>query len=266
MMVWKFVQVKARMPKMKSPILVEGLPGIGNVGKVAADFIIDEIKATKILEIFSYDLPNSVFVNEKNLVELPVIEIYYKKLNGKGHDLLILTGDVQPTFESSCYEFCEAVLDKFQEMDGAEIITLGGIGLSQIPKKPLVYCTGNDQKIIDRYRKGTKINNELYGVVGPIVGVSGLLLGMSAKRNIPAISLLAETLGHPAYLGIGGAKEIIKLLDKKLRLKINLKKLEKEIDELEEELGRVMESSSGATKSSKLKKLQSLNKETSYIG
>lgn len=267
MMAWEFIPMKKRMPKIKSPILIEGLPGLGNVGKVAADFMIDELKAKKIFEIFSHDLPNSVFVNEKNLVELPVIEVYYKKMQG-AHDLLILTGDVQPTYEVSCYEFSELVLDKFEELGGFEIVTLGGIGLSQIPKKPAVYCTGNYPEIIAKYKRGTKLNDKLYGIVGPIVGVSGLLLGLGAKREIPAISLLAETLGHPAYLGITGAREIIKKLDKKLKLRINIKKLEKEVDELEEELAKVLESSSGAlpSKSSKLKRLQSLSKETNYIG
>ena len=80
-MTWELIPTLARMPKLNKPILIEGLPGIGNVGKVAADFIIDEIKAKKIFELFSYDMPNSVFVNEKNLVELPVIEIYYKTDN-----------------------------------------------------------------------------------------------------------------------------------------------------------------------------------------
>ncbi|MFQ5474452.1 MAG: PAC2 family protein [Candidatus Nanoarchaeia archaeon] len=264
-MTWKFIPRAARMPTIRSPVLVEGLPGIGNVGKVAVDFIIDEIKAKKIFEIFSHDLPNSVFVNENNLVELPVIEIYYKKINGK-HDVLLLTGDVQPTFESSCYDFCGALLDKFEELNGSEIITLGGIGLSEIPKKPSVYCTGNNQKMIARYKRGTKINDELYGVVGPIVGVSGLLIGLASRREIPAVALLAETLGHPAYLGIKGARELVKVLNKKAGLKINIKKLEKEIDELEEELGSVVEQSISTKKSSKLKRLRLLNKETSYIG
>ena len=30
--------------KLKNPILVEGLPGIGNVGKLAVDFMIDDLK------------------------------------------------------------------------------------------------------------------------------------------------------------------------------------------------------------------------------
>ena len=66
-----------------------------------------------------------------------------------------------------------------------EIITLGGIGLAEIPKKPKVYCTGNSKKIVDAY-KSDLVSNNLYGVVGPIVGVSGLLLGLASKRKIDA--------------------------------------------------------------------------------
>ncbi|MFH0798453.1 MAG: PAC2 family protein, partial [Candidatus Woesearchaeota archaeon] len=66
--------------KVSKPVLIEGLPGIGNVGKVAADFIIDSLKAKKVLEIHSYHFPHSVFINEKNLIELPIIELYHKKI------------------------------------------------------------------------------------------------------------------------------------------------------------------------------------------
>ena len=90
-MSWKIK--KLTKVKISNPILIEGLPGMGNVGKIAIDFIIESLKATKILEIYSYSYP-SVFVNEDNLVELPVIEVYHKKINNKS--LLFLAGDIQP--------------------------------------------------------------------------------------------------------------------------------------------------------------------------
>ena len=93
--------------KIKNPVIFEGLPGIGNVGKIAADFIMEEIKAKKIYEIFSYSFPHSVFVNEDNLVDLPSISIYHKKI--KNQDILILSGDIQPTEEEACYTFCEKI-------------------------------------------------------------------------------------------------------------------------------------------------------------
>jgi len=263
----EFIQTEKRLPKLNDPILIEGLPGIGNVGKIVADFLIDELKAKKIFEIYSYSLPNSVFVNDENLVEMPTIEIYYKQFNKNGKsDLLILTGDVQPTDEESSYEFTEEILNLFEKFNGKEIITMGGIGLQEISKKPLVYCTGNSKEIVTKYMKGTNLNNKLYGVVGPIIGVTGLLLGLGSRRGINAIALLAETIAHPMYLGIKGAKETVKVLDKKLDLKLNLKKLEADIKDIEKEMLKTTKELQDLQKNSAIKKVNSKYGEQSYIG
>ena len=260
---WK-VQQFGKAPKLSKTIFIEGLPGIGNVGKVAVDFLIDELKAKKLYEITSYTFPHSVFVNEDNLVELPIVEIFYKQLPNAG--LLLLGGDVQPVDEISSYEFSDKILGIVQKYKGKEVITLGGIGLAEIPKKPKVYCTGNTKKIIDRY-KDDMISNNLYGVVGPIVGVSGLLLGLAARKNIEAISFLAETYGHPMYLGIKGAKEILKVLNKKLGLNIDINKLDKEIKDIESQILKKTEQLNEVTKSIALKKLQKkFGKDVDYIG
>ncbi len=257
---WAVTQVGKKLPEINNPVLVEGLPGIGNVGKVAADFIVEEVKAQKIYDLFSHSLPHSVFVNEDNLVELPSISIYH--LKGK-QDILFLVGDVQPIDEVSSYGFSEAVLDVFQKFRGTEIITLGGIGLPYIPKKPKVYCTGNSKELIRKYSSGTNVDASLYGIVGPIIGVSGLLLGLSKKRNIPACTLLAETYAKPMYLGIRGAREIVRVLTKKLSLKINLQSLDKEVAAIESEITK----SNDPRLSAALRKLQGkMGKDTSYIG
>ena len=261
---WKIEQF-GNFPKLKNPVFIEGLPGIGNVGKVAVDFLIDEMKATKLYEITSYTFPHSVFVNEDNLVELPIVEIFYKRLGGK-NDLLLLGGDVQPIDEISSYEFSEKMLDIVEKFNGKEIITLGGVGLAEIPKKPKVYCTANSKKIIQKYRSDL-VTNKLYGVVGPIVGVSGLLLGLASKRNIEAISFLAETYGHPMYLGIKGAKEILRVLDHHLKLKLDINKLDKEIKGIEAEILKKTDQFNEVTKQMALKKLgKRFGKDVDYIG
>lgn len=260
---WNITQ-SGKLPKLRNAILIEGLPGIGNVGKVAVDFLIDELKAKKIYEITSYTFPHSVFVNEDNLVELPIVEVFYKQF--KKNDLLLLGGDVQPIDEISSYEFSDKILDLAQKFDTKEIITLGGIGLADIPKKPKVYCTANSKKIIERY-KSELVSNNLYGIVGPIVGISGLLLGLSSKRNIEAISFLAETYGHPMYLGIKGAKEILRVLNKKLELNIDVNKLDREIKDIESEIMKKTEQLSEVTKQIALKKFQKrFGKDIDYIG
>ena len=206
---WKLIQTAPRIPVLNNPILVEGLPGIGNVGKVAVDFMIEAVGAVQLYRLHSYSFPHSVFVNDRNLIELPTIEIYAKQRKGKP-DLLFLVGDIQPIDEESSYEFCDFILD---------------------------FCARVKVKeIVKRYRKGTKLQEKLHGVVGPIVGVTGLLVGMAAERKIDAICLLAETYGHPMYLGVKGSQEILRVLEKQLEIKLNLKALDREIAEVEAEL------------------------------
>jgi uncharacterized protein len=255
----------AEKVKVKSPVLVEGLPGIGNVGKIAVDFIIELVKAKKICSFYSNSLPPSVFVNEDNLVELPLIDIYYKK--GKFHDILFLTGDIQPITEESCYSFSEKVLDVFQDLGGSDIVTLGGIGLKQNPKEPRLFCTGNSKDAVDRFVKDTKVSRNIHGIVGPIVGVSGVLVGLASRRKIPAVVLLAETYGHPLYLGTDSAREIMKVLRHKLQLDVSVQDFDREVKVLEDELNKKSQELQAIQNQLNLAKVKTgFGKDVNYIG
>lgn len=215
---------KVANAKFKNPVLIEGLPGVGNVGKIAVDFLIEKLSAQKIFECSSYDMPHCVFVNEENMMELPLIEVYHTKVGGRS--VLFLAGDIEPISEKSCYEFCHTLLDKLNQVKDLEIVTLGGIALPSIPESPKVYCTGNSKKIMQKYAATT--DTRIHGVVGPIIGVSGVLPALAGKRNIPSVALLAETFGHPHYMGIKGAKEILKVLQKELKTKIDINELQED--------------------------------------
>jgi uncharacterized protein (TIGR00162 family) len=263
---WR-VEWHGKRPKLRTPVLVEGLPGIGNVAKLAADFMSEELGAKKIATFISYAMPHSVFVNEKNLVELPSIELYYKHMKNSKHDILILVGDVQPLDEESCYAFSEKVLEVFEELGGRHLVTLGGIAMRAVPKKPRVFCTGTDREIIGEYLRGTGVSDKLYGVVGPIIGVSGVLLGLAGRRHLKAVSLLAETYGHPLFLGVQGASEILKVLNKKLNLKLNVSNLDKEIVELESQLVKKTKELAAVQREAKYSRLPGpVGRDTSYIG
>ena len=113
----------------------------------------------------------------------------------------------------------------------------GGIGLQEIPEKPRVYCTANDQQLFKEYtKKNLKVKKEIYGVVGPIIGVSGTLLGLGKKRGVKGVALLAETFGNQMHLGIKGAKEILRVFEKKFEYGLDIKRMTEEIVELEKEL------------------------------
>jgi proteasome assembly chaperone (PAC2) family protein len=251
-MSWKIT--KLNNENLKEPVLIAGLPGIGNVGKICADFIIEELKAKKMFSFFSNSFPNSVFVNEKNLIELPSITMHF--ISTKKKDFLILTGDIQPQEEKDCYDFC-AIIDKIaSDMKTSKIITLGGIGLREEPASPKVFASGNSKKEILEFIKAHNIEKNIFGIVGPIMGVSGVLPGIT---KIPSLILLAETFGHPLYAGIKGARELLKLLEEEYRLGIDATKIENEMKAREEDLLK---------KTKKLREITDAKQEKtiSYIG
>ena len=81
-------------PKLKKPVLIEGLPGVGNVARIVVDYLILKTKAKKIFNIYSSYFPNTVFLTEDKLIEMPKAEVYYTK--HKKQDLILVIGDVQP--------------------------------------------------------------------------------------------------------------------------------------------------------------------------
>ena len=242
--------------QFNDPVLIEGLPGIGNVGKITLDYLVDSLNAEAFLEIYSDSFPNSVFVNESNLIDLPKITLYFKKL--KNREFIFLGGDVQPVNEKGCYEFCEEILNLFNKFNGKKIITLGGIGLPRIPNSPKVYATANFKEAINFF-DDKKVNKKIFGTVGPIIGVTGLLAGLSMEYKINAICLLAQTFGHPNYLGIKGARELLKVLDGKFKFNLDFSSLNEEIKDIEKEIKNKTQEITGI---SNIKEGQ----ETSYIG
>lgn len=214
-------------------VLIEGLPGIANVGKIAVDFMIDEFKARKLCTFTSDYLPHTMFINDKGIIEPPKINLYYKRQK-KGPDLLFLSGDVQPSSEHACHSLCRSIIAMVPELNITKIFTTGGIGLQSVPDNPTVYGTANSvefQKELSK--KKYKINTNIYGVVGPVMGVTGVLV---AKSPVPAAALLAETFGHQMYLGVKGAKVITAVLSKLVCTKINTKHLGKEVMDFENEI------------------------------
>jgi uncharacterized protein (TIGR00162 family) len=256
---WKITTLKKL--KINKPVLIVGMPGIGNVGKIAADIMVDQLKAERIVSFFSFCLPNSVFVQENNMVELPRIEMKHKR---KGNnDFLFLVGDVQPMKEEDAYAFASAVLSVAVKYNCREIVTLGGIGLGELPVSPRVFCTGNDKKFIDEFVK-LGANNKLHGVVGPIMGISGLLLGLSKgdgkEAKIRAVSLLIETFAHPMHIGLREAKELMGILEKKYKLGVDMKKVESDIKKLEKSLKPL------AKQQEMLEQEKMSHQDTTYIG
>src|SRR5438309_10504683 len=122
-------------PKLEDPTFIEGLPGIGNVGKLAAEHLKDELKAVKFAEIFSKYFPPQVLVQDDGQVKLVNNEMHFVK-RGAGRELVLLTGDDQGLTPEGQYELSDVIPLEVTKLGARRIFTLGGHGLGRVVERP----------------------------------------------------------------------------------------------------------------------------------
>ena len=61
------------VPKLDKPVLIEGLPGVGNVGKLAAEYLISKLEAKKMSSIYSKHFPPQVLIGETGVISKVIL-------------------------------------------------------------------------------------------------------------------------------------------------------------------------------------------------
>jgi len=223
--------IQHRKPDVKAPIFVEGLPGVGHVGKLAAQHIVESGKATLWCTIHSPDLPPQVTVGEDGVARLLHIQLWTLPAEGKAAPLVIMTGDAQPMSGSGQWALVEGVLARLQRLGCKELYTLGGYGTGTRVEKPEVLCAATDAATVARLRKsGLRIPGE-DGPGGGIVGASGLFLGLAAKLGWTGACLMGETNGY--LVDPKAARAVLASLGKVLGRTFDLSHLEDTAGELD---------------------------------
>src|SRR3989344_3657947 len=192
--------VELERPKLNNPVFIEGLPVVGNVGRIAAGYMAEELKAKKFAELFSSHFMPFVLLHQSSAVHVLKNEFYYYKAkNKKERDMIILIGDSQSVDPEGHYEIVDKILEYVSKFGCKEMFTR----------------------------------------VGTIVGASGLLLGLGRYYKVKGVCLLGETVGFPIIPDPRSAEEILKVLVKVVGTKIDMSKIEKKIKEMEEFIKKV---------------------------
>ena len=184
-------------PVLENPIFVQGLPGFGNVGKIAAYLLIKFCGAKPFAELYSPSFPDYLSVNSKGICRLPRYEFYAAPM--EKNDFVIMTGDTQPSFDDvvAHYELCSEILDFVEKIDCGFIITIGGVPMSE--DKAQVYVAATSPRLAAEFmEKGAVIYSK-----GRILGATGLMLGLAKERGLEGLCLLGTTSGFSADRGAG---------------------------------------------------------------
>lgn len=223
-------------PKLKNPIFVEGLPGIGNVGKLAAEHLKDELKGTKFADLYSKHFPPQVLVQEDGLVRLVDHEFYYVKRAPEREDLVLMTGDYQGLTPEGQYELSDFILKEIVKLGVKKMYTLGGYGLGRMVSKPRVLGAATTSALVKEMEKHGVVFSRGEPGAG-IVGASGLLLGLGQLYDIESVCLMGETSGY--FVDPKSAQAVLDVLTKVLGLSISFEELEnkaKQIDQITSKL------------------------------
>jgi len=177
-------------PELKDPVLVEGLPGFGEVGRLAAEQLIKFINAKLFAELYSPYFPDHIVIMEDGICHLPRYEFFASSTCLP--NIVVLTGDLQPSAEEVVghYDLCSTILDFAKSLNCKKIFTLGGYP-TQTPSASGIYVAATSERLAASlagpeaaiYQGGT------------IVGAAGLVLGLAKIWELEGVCILGATPG-----------------------------------------------------------------------
>lgn len=219
--------------ELNKPVLIEGLPGLGLVGKIAVRYLVKQLKAEKLGYLYSPHFPYFVLVNKKGSVRLLRGTFYFWKNAKDKNDLILFTGDSQAQTIEGQYEISDCILD-FAKQHGVEmIITIGGYRV-EAKGKPKVIAASTTPELLNKALNAGAI---ISPIGSPIVGTAGLILGLARFKKISALCLLGETRGYlPDPMA---AKSVLEVLQTILGLNVDLTGLDEEISKAEKMVTRL---------------------------
>jgi len=210
---------------LKDVILIQGLPGLGFVGKIAVDYMIEVLNPVKIAELYSDylllpDGKSGVIINYKGIISLPKYEFYAYKGD---RNIIFLAGDTQPVSWAQ-YTVAEKVIEYASKYGLQMIVTLGGT--TSISRKYNVFGVATSEDLANLLKKyGVKLSQG-----GAVTGACGIMLGLAKLYNIKAFSLLGSIT--QLYPDVIAAKNVIKVVAEMFNLKIDFTKIDKVIEDM----------------------------------
>ncbi len=217
-------------------ILIEGLPGIGHVGKLVAEHMIQEFHAGKVAELYSIHFPPQVIIEPDGVARLARNEVYVSEGEKR---IAFLVGDYQSASAEGHYLLADAYLDIAERLGVRRIYTLGGYGVGHLVSEPRVLSAVNREELRpDVEAAGAEFNRD--EPPGGIIGASGLLLGLSLCRGMDAVCLMGETSGY--LVDPRAASSLLAVLSALIGVEVDKSQLETRAAEMEQVIAKLTES------------------------
>ncbi|MFH0831339.1 MAG: PAC2 family protein [archaeon] len=225
--------------KPQKPLIIQGLPSLGLVGGIAAEFLIDHLNAEQIGCLYSEKLPPVASIHKGQVLD--TFGIFY---NEKSNIIIIRPLSLASGIE---WELADSIANLSEILKAREVISLEGINAGQGVSEPQAFFFTADKG------KSKKLQN-----LGLTEIREGLVFGVSASllsKQPDSTFIFTET--HSDLPDSRSAAKMIEVLDKYLGLDIDYKPLLEKAEMFEKKLKTIMQA--GQTAPDKAK-------STSYLG
>ncbi|WP_423997490.1 proteasome assembly chaperone family protein [Halorubrum trapanicum] len=227
-------------PELEDPVLIEGLPGVGHVGKLAAEHLLEEFDGELVRRVYATEFPPQVSVDDEGVAELTCAEFHAVETDGA--DLLVLTGDHQAGSNAGHYKLTSTFLDVAEEFGAERAFALGGVPTGELVEEYTVLGAVSDGSLVGDL-KDAGVEFRADEPAGGIVGVSGLVLGLGGRRGFEAACLMGETSGY--LVDPKSARAVLETLEAVLDMSVGYESLEDRAEEMEEVVGKIREMQEG---------------------
>ena len=176
------IAVRDESVSLEEPYLVEGMPGVGLVGKIATDHLIESFDMTYYASIHCDGVPRIGVYRQEDDELKPPVRLYADE----ERDLLALQSEV-PVSGSESSEFAECVSGWIEENDATPIYLSGRPAEKDGAPELFGVATGGGQRLLDHA-----------GIVPPretgfVSGPTGALLNRAAEVGMESVGLIVES-------------------------------------------------------------------------
>ena len=225
-----------------NPYMITGLPGAAGVAKLSADYIVKQLKAELLEELYSDSFPPYVLIGKDGTVELLKNELYYSKGAASSNDLIIFTGNAQPLTPEGQYEMASETLARAKKLGVTKLFAMAAYVVDKPVETSRVHVAVSEVGLLEELKGHELIPME----TGSITGTNGLLFGLAKLYGIQSVCLLSETTAYATPTGrvivdAKAAKSLLEALAKTLKMEIDTQPLENEAKLSEEFFQKIKE-------------------------
>tara|TARA_B100000686_G_C16799846_1_gene985137 strand:- start:1967 stop:2677 length:711 start_codon:yes stop_codon:yes gene_type:complete len=211
-------------------MIVEAVPGVGNVGKIVVDALVAKHPSRTVGWILHPDFPPHATLGDDFLIEPPRLDIKTILLKD-GSTIVAVTGIMQPMTAAGQYEVAESILGLASQSRATRLLVLAG--LASEPDCRAIHVICSDRKLRGVLEKDDIEVSRDQPNQG-MIGIAGMVLSLSTTLGVPSVGIVAETMG--ASSDVLAADRMAKWIEQAFEVPLDL-----DLDTTKETAARLMD-------------------------